>query len=267
MSENKAIEITTEDKDWARKLKRKVGYQPLRSTANAIVAQEVARAIEKKQLWRLNYLLTTPLPSLFSRRPALPDPETVFKDAWSDLFQSAQEKARYKLPSLYDRHCNTPLETAVLTGFFDGVAMLLEKGGAAFHVMPQNPIGYGGALGASIFHGKNDMTALLMKQPAVQKELQEKPEFRNWLLLTAVGTDCAATLAHLAVCDPDLLEKGRIYGDHKAAEFTLGEGIFADKEKLKAKRAFDAAQNPPSSKYGNGPKYRPHKRPDNEPEF
>ena len=265
MSENKAIEMTQEDQDWARKLKRRVGYQLFRSGANAIVANELARAIEKKQLWRLNYLLTTPLPSLFARKPALPNPETAFEDAWKGMFQKYQEKARYDLPSLYDLHRSTPLGAAVYAGFSEGAEMLLEKGASVFHAVPQNPTGYGGPLGASIFHGKNDLTELLMKQPSVQKELQEKPAFRNWLLLTVLGTDCAASLEHLAKCDPELMEKGRAYGDHKASEFTLGEGIFAYKEKLKVQRAFEAASKPASSKYGTGPKYRPRTLPEKQP--
>lgn len=267
MSENKVKSTSDDDNNWARKLKSRVGRQLFRSSADAIVANELAQALRKQQLSRVKFLLTTPLPSLFSRKPVPPHPEMAFDDAWKGLSASSREKARYHLPFLYDLHGATPLGAAVLSGFFEGAALLLEKGACAFHAMPQNPTGYGGPLGASIFHGRNDLTELLMKQPAVQKELQQKPEFRNWLLLTALGTDCAATLAHLATCDPELMEKGRAYGDRKAADFTLGEGIFAYKEKLKAQRAFEAAQKPASSKYGSGPQYRPHARAQHEPEF
>jgi hypothetical protein len=267
MSDTKEINTSDEDKNWARKLKRKVGRQIFRPAADAIVADELARALRQQNLARVEFLLTTPLPSLFSRKPPLPHPESAFEDAWNGLSPNSREKTRYKLPFLYDGHSTTPLGLAVLKSFFDGVELLLEKGACAFHAVPQNPAGYGGPLGASIFHGKNDLTALLMKQPSVQKELQENPAFRNWLLLTAVGTDCAATLAHLAKCDPELLEKGRVYGDQKASDFTLGEGIFAYKEKLKAQRVFEAASKPPSDKYGAGPKYRPRTLPDNQPEF
>jgi hypothetical protein len=104
----------------------------------------------------------------------------------------------------------------------------------------------------------NETITLLMAQPAVKKELESDSKFRNYLLLTVLGTDCAATLAHLAKCDPDLLEKGRVYGDHKASEFTLGEGIFAYREKLKLQRAFEASQKPAVSKYGNSaPSFKP----------
>ncbi|TAL28939.1 MAG: hypothetical protein EPN97_13865 [Alphaproteobacteria bacterium] len=267
MSENKEINTSAADKNWARQLKRRVGRQISRSAANAIIADELAQALRQQNLLQVEFLLTTPLPSLFSRKPALPHPETAFEDAWKGMSENAREKARYWVPALYDAHRNSPLGMAVLAGFTPGVEMLTAKGACPFQTMPQNPAGYGGPLGAAIFHGKEDLITLLMKQPAVQEELKAEPKFRNYLLLTALGTDCAATLAHLATCDPELMEKGRAYGDRKASDFTLGEGIFAYKEKLKARRAFEAANKPLSDKYGAGPKYRPRTLPENQPDF
>lgn len=241
---------TRTDQQWAKQLRRKVGRQILRGTADAIVADALAAAIEKKQLSRVTYLLTVPLPSLFSRHPKLPDAETAFSDAWAGLGDSAREKARYNLPHLYNRHRSTPLGTAVLADSLPAAEQLLARGAQAFHASASSPTGYDGPLGAAIFLGKTEFMSLLMAQPLVTQELQTAPAFRNHLLLTALGTDCAATLKHLAQCDPELMEKGRVYGGRKAEEFTLGEGIFAYREKLKLQRAFEESQKPRISKYG-----------------
>jgi hypothetical protein len=257
MNDTKAIQATDEDLMWARKLKRVVGRQLLRSTADALVADALAGAIKKKQLWRVDFLLETPLSSAFSRSPAPVSADSAFEAAWNGMWSKTREKARYKFPALNDNQRTCPLTAAAIAGFTDGAELLLKKGAAPFEKRASSPTGYTGPLSAAIFYGKEDMISLLMAQPAVKAELAAEPKFRNWILLTALGTDCAATLAHVAKCDPELMEKGRVYGDHKAEEFKLGEGIFAAKEKLKAQRAFEAAQNPPKSKYGHGPKYRP----------
>jgi hypothetical protein len=266
MSENSNITATADDFDWARKLKSRVGRQFFRSTADAIVADALGKALEKKQDWRVAYLLETPLPSLFTKQPSPLNPDGAFEDAWKGLSDTAQEKARYKFPSLSDNHRTAPLTAAALAGDLETVKLLAEKGASPFYRTDASPTGYGGALGAAIFRGQDDIVSFLMSQPAVKQELDAEPKFRNYLLLTALGTDCAATLAHLAKCDPDLLEKGRVYGDHKASEFTLGEGIFAAREKLKLQRAFEESQQPKTSKYGDGgPKYRPREPSCNKP--
>ena len=257
MNENRATTPSNNDHIWADKLKRRVGRQVFRSTANALVADAVAEAIKGKQLWRLEFLLTTPLPSLFKKQPPLPHPDSAFADAWTGLSDAARDKARYDFPALSDNQRTRPLTATVLAGFIGGAEFLLGKGAAPFQRTTSSPTGYTGALGAAIFQGNEAAITLLMSQPAVKEELNTEPKFRNYLLLTAIGTNCAATLAHLATCDPDLLEKARVYGDHKASEFTLGDGIFADREKLKLQRAFEASQKPVVSKYGNGPSYRP----------
>lgn len=256
MNDNKTMDASTDDLAWARKLKNRVGRQILRTRADAIVADALGTAIKKQQLWRVEFLLQTPLPSLFTRQPTLPNPNSVFADAWQGLSDAAREKARYRFSPLYDNHRTSPLTAAVLAGFNSGVELLLAKGAAPFYRSSASPSGYGGALGAAIFLGKYDAITLLMSQPVVKQELETQPKFRNYLLHTALGTDCAATLAHLAKCDPDLLEKGRVYGDHKAEEYTLGDGIFAYREKLKLQRAFEASQNAAVSKYGHPPKNR-----------
>jgi hypothetical protein len=258
MNDNKALTATDEDLLWAKRLKSRVGRQLLRATADAIVADALAGAIKKKQLWRVDFLLETPLSSVFARSPAPVSPDSAFSEAWKGMWNKTRENARYKLPELYDNQRTSPLTAAVLSGFTEGAELLLKKGAAPFEKSDASPTGYTGPLRAAIFRGNEDMITLLMSQPAVKAELAAEPKFRNWILLTALGTDCAATLAHVATCDPELMEKGRVYGDHKAEEFKLGDGIFAAKERLKAQRAFEASQKPKASKYGDGPKYRPH---------
>ncbi len=261
MSESKGVEMEASDRQWARKLGRRLGLQAFRVSANALIADELARAIDKQHARRVEYLLAAPLPSLFNKHPQLPNPDSAFTDAWNRLSEFAHEKARKKYPDLYDKHSLSPLSAAVLADFPAGVDMLLAKGAIPFHRNPASPTGYGGALGAAVFHGKLDLVTKLMAQACVQAELQSQPAFRNYLLLTAVGTDCQATLDHLCKCDPDMAEKGRVYGDRKVSDFALGDGIFAARDRLKAKRAFDAAQNPPVSKYGHQPSCRPDTSP------
>jgi hypothetical protein len=257
MNDTNNIQATQDDLSWARKLKSQVGRQLLRSTADAIVADALAVAIKKKQLWRVDYLLGTPLNSVFEKSPAPVSADSAFAQAWKGMWEKTRENACHKLPALYDNQKTSPLTAAVLAGFIEGAELFLKKGAAPFEKSAASPTGYTGPLRAAIFHGNEAMITLLMSQPAVKQELAAEPKFRNWILLTALGTDCAATLAHVAKCDSELMEKGRVYGDRKAEEFTLGEGIFAYREKLKLQRAFEESQKPKTSKYGDGPKYRP----------
>jgi hypothetical protein len=251
-----------EDAAWAKALSRKVGLSLSRAQAEAKIADGLARAIAAGQVWRVTYLLTTPLPSLFTRKPALPDVEKVFTSAFDNLGRDPATTARQKFPALYDAHRASPLLLAVLKDEGAVVDLLLQKGAAPFDSASPNPTGYDGPLGAAIFLGKYALVTKLMAQPSVQKELAEKPAFRNYLLLTALGTDCQATLDHLAKCDPELLEKGRVYGDRKAAEFTLGEGVLARKKRLRAEFDAQVKEAPPAKAKKPAPLYRSRQQPE-----
>jgi hypothetical protein len=243
------------DTAWEKDLRCRIARTAFRSEAEAKIAEEIAKAIRQKRADRLRFLLDTPLPSFFSRHPKTPDVERVF-DALHNLGENGENEARQKYPHLYDMRGTTPLMSAVIAGGRETVEVLLEKGAAPFQIAPSNPTGYAGPLGAAIFLGRYDLVEILMVHPKTQEELAEKPAFRNWLLLTAIGSDCAKTLEHLAACDPELLEKGRVYGDHRAADFSLGEGVHAYALKLKEQRAREEAERSKENKYGGGPLYR-----------
>lgn len=250
-----------DDLAWAKALKFRVGRSLFREQADARIADELAKGIKSQNAWRVHYLLTTPLPSLFTRHPSTPDVETVFETAYNNLGEDAQQITRQKFPALYDAARTTPLLFAVIQGFEDVADLLLQRGAQPFLRSETSPTGYDGPIAAAIYHGNYPMVSKLMAQPAVQQELAEKPAFRNYLLLTALGTDCQATLDHLAKCDPELLEKGRVYGDRKASEFTLGEGVLARRRQLREDFDRKAKDRPPVKGMKPAPLYRPRQAP------
>lgn len=239
---------SAEDLRWAEKLKRRILWTPLPARAQAKLAEALGQAIEKKRLWRLDFLLSTPLKRLGAKQPVPLGVNDAFASAWAALegdwlaTKPAADVARRDYPALYAHQRTPPLTAAVIAGFTQGAALLLAQGAAPFAPAPHVKAGFQGAIAAAIFRGNEDMMTLLMQDKAVQDELSRNPAFRNFILFTALGTDNAATLRHLATLDTDLLEKAVVYDGKKAADFTLGNGVLNRPKKPPAP--------PPPSKYG-----------------
>lgn len=193
------------DRIWGEKLKRRLFWQPFDEKARAAVAAEIAAAIGKKDLHRLQFLLLTPFTRALSRTPLVVDAENIFAH-------------------LYGHEKSTPLALAVIKGFDEGAKLLLQHGALPFK-KTEYGLGYTGAISAAIFYDRRELMADLLLHKTAQEELKAQPGFRNYLLHAALGTDNAATLSHLLAIDPEMAEKGVVYGDRKAADFTLGTGV------------------------------------------
>jgi len=188
-------------------------------------ADDLAQAIENKDFAKMQILLSGGLKTIFNKDIAALDAERAFKNALEKIGEIDATLFRKRYPHLYKSQKTTPLSLAVLTGFYDGAKLLIEKGAKIFHENENVKSGYTGPLGAAIFRGDEEMIRLLMGNASVQNELNTKPAFRNYLLHTVAGADNAVSLKTIAECDPDFIEKARAYGTMKAADFKLGTGI------------------------------------------
>jgi len=123
---------SAEDQKWADEIARRT-YQTFRKLrAEAYVAEKLAEALEKKQLWRVNHLLTTEFkrPGPFS--PVKLDVHTGLSQTYANLEYSMGWSSGRKLekshPYLYKHSSKAPVEVLVEAGSVDGVRLLVERG-------------------------------------------------------------------------------------------------------------------------------------------
>ncbi|MEZ0261187.1 MAG: ankyrin repeat domain-containing protein [Alphaproteobacteria bacterium] len=203
---------------WAQSLRDRRSDAVLR-------AEALAQAIENKDIQKMQVLLSPGLKTIFNNDIAALTPDAAFKTAFEKTGKLDATIFRKRYPYLYKNQKTTPISLAVITGFHEGVKLLVEKGAKIFEENPKVKSGYTGALGAAIFRGDAEMITLLMNHESVQNELNTKPAFRNYLLHTAASADNALSLQTIAACDADFMEKARAYDTMKASDFKLGTGI------------------------------------------
>lgn len=215
---------------WAEKLAAGALGLLRRSSAEAYFANQMASAIERKDAWRLEYLLTQPL--VF--RHGLSTVTLDARDGMNHAFRNAHRGKSFhkKYPALAQYGGMAPLTHAVRQDFAGGVKVLVARGAGPFaqkDSLRGDDAYYHPALQVALQFGRVDCLKAMFDSDAFKKDMAQRPaRVRGFLMEWGIKGGEVAPLNALLEQDAGVL-------DHVAMPFT-GFGV-----KERGKGALDLA--------------------------
>jgi hypothetical protein len=193
---------------WAEKLAGGALGLLRRKSAEAYFANQMAAAIERKDAWRLEYLLTQPL--VF--RHGLATVELSAKDGMNAAFRKivGSRNSQKRYPSLCEYGGMAPLTHAVRQNFAAGVKVLVAQGAgpsAQKDTLRGDDAYYHPALQVALQFGRVDCLKAMFESDSFKRDMAAKPaRVRGFLMEWGIKGGQVSSLNTLLEHDPCVLD-------------------------------------------------------------
>ncbi|MEZ0261188.1 MAG: hypothetical protein ACAH80_09270 [Alphaproteobacteria bacterium] len=193
---------------WAEKLAAGALGLLRRSSAEAYFANQMAAAIERKDAWRLEYLLTQPLVFRHGLATAALSAEDGMNKAFRQIMW--RRKREQKFPALSQYGGMAPLTHAVRQDFAEGVKVLVAQGAGPF-AEKSNGRGeeayYHPALQVALQFGRVDCLKAMFESDGFKKDMAERPaRVRGFLMEWGIKGNQVSSLNTLLEHDHQVLD-------------------------------------------------------------
>lgn len=193
---------------WAEKLAAGALGLLRRTSAEAYFANQMAAAIEKKEAWRLEYLLTQPLVFRHGLATVALSPVDGMNAAFRKISRGAKSEKKY--PALQEYGGMAPLTHAVRQDFAAGVKVLVAQGAGPFAQKDSSrgeDAYYHPAFQVALQFGRVDCLKAMLDSEAFKKDMAAKPaRVRGFLMEWGIRGGSTAALNALLEHDPYVLD-------------------------------------------------------------
>jgi len=193
---------------WAEKLAGGALGLLRRSSAEAYFANQMAAAIEAKEAWRLEYLLTQPLVFRHGLATVKLSAEDGMNAAYRKIMWERKREKHY--PSLCEYGGMAPLTHAVRQDFAAGVKVLIAQGAgpkAQKDTLRGDDAYYHPAFQVALQFGRIDCLKAMLDSDAFKKDLAARPaRVRGFLMEWGIRGGQVSSLNALLENDPYVLD-------------------------------------------------------------